>query len=115
MTSIYEIEAAISKALQNNVTFTLENKIVKKGKLILFCIKDFFCVFTLVCPDRGNKKIIYEIPYPFSMNTTSEKIVFDYTALSFCKNNKNIDSLMRKLNISKPSKYYNKRLTITLL
>ena len=115
MTSIYEIEAAISKVLQNNVTFTLENKIVKKGKLILFCIKDFFCVFTLVCPDRGNKKIIYEIPYPFAMNVTREKIVFDYTALSFCKNNKIIDSLMRKLNICKPSKYYNKRLTITLL
>ena len=115
MTSIYEIEAAISKVLQNNVTFTLENKIVKKGKLILFCIKDFFCVFTLVCSDRGNKKIIYEIPYPFAMNVTRERIVFDYTVLSFCKNNKTIDSLMRKLNICKPSKYYNKRLTITLL
>ena len=115
MTSIYEIEAAIIKVLQNNVTFTLENKIVKKGKLILFCIKDFFCVFTLVCSDRGNKKIIYEIPYPFAMNVTRERIVFDYTVLSFCKNNKTIDSLMRKLNICKPSKYYNKRLTITLL
>lgn len=116
MTSIDEIEQSVNKLLQCNITFALESKIVKKGKLILFCVKDFFCVFTLLCEEKNNKKIIYEIPYPFMLNTYGDKkVVFDYTVNSFSRNNKNILSLIKTLNLEKTSKLFNKRMTISIV
>ena len=116
MTSPLEIEKAITNHLQKTVTFSIETKILKKGKLILFCIKDFFCVFTLLCEEKKNKKIIYEIPYPFDLHLgQSGKLVFDYTVNSFCKVNKNLAKCINSLPIKKPAKLYNKKITITPL
>jgi hypothetical protein len=113
MTSIEQIEVGINKLLQSNIIFALENKIVKKGKLILFCVKDFFCVFTLICEDKNNKKIIYEIPYPFALNVFNNKVIFDYTVNTFCEKNKQVADIIRTLGIEKTSKLFNKRLSIT--
>jgi len=113
MTSIEQIEAGVNKLLQSNIIFALENKIVKKGKLILFCVKDFFCVFTLICEEKNNKKIIYEIPYPFALNVLNNKVVFDYTINTFCEKNKQLTDIIRTLGIEKTSKLFNKRLSIT--
>lgn len=112
MTSINEIEQAVSKLLQTNVVFSLDTKTLKKGKLILFCIKDFFCIFTLISEEK-NKKIVYEIPYPFSLNENSKKIIFDYTLSTFCRNNENLSFLVKKINHGKPSKFFNKKITIS--
>jgi hypothetical protein len=113
MTSIEQIEVGVNKLLQSNIIFALENKIVKKGKLILFCVKDFFCVFTLICEDKNNKKIIYEIPYPFALNVFNNKVIFDYTVNTFCEKNKQVADIIRTLGIEKTSKLFNKRLSIT--
>ena len=115
MTSIEQIERGISDLLQHNVTFALESKIVKRGRIILFCVKDFFCVFTLVCEEKNNKKIIYEIPYPFAFNITNKKAVFDYTINTFCKMNKHLHDIIKTLGIEKTSKLFNKRLTISIV
>jgi hypothetical protein len=113
MTSAIEIEKSISKFLQTNVSFCLENKTLKKGKLILFCLKDFFCIFTLISAEKNNKKIIFEIPYPFSLQQTNSKVIFDYSLSTFCRNNLNLELLVKKINIKKPSKYYNKKVIIS--
>jgi len=113
MTSIEQIEVGVNKLLQSNIIFALENKIVKKGKLILFCVKDFFCVFTLICEEKNNKKIIYEIPYPFALNVLNNKVIFDYTVNTFCEKNKQVADIIRTLGIEKTSKLFNKRLSIT--
>jgi len=115
MTSPLEIEKAISEHLQKNVTFSIETKILKKGKLILFCIKDFFCVFTLLCEEKKNKKIVYEIPYPFDLHITPTKLIFDYTVNTFCKINKNLNSCVDKLQFKKTAKLFNKKVSITPL
>ena len=115
MTSPLEIEKAISNHLQKTIQFSIETKILKKGKLILFCIKDFFCVFTLLCEEKKNKRIIYEIPYPFDMQVLSNKLVFDYTLSTFCKVNKELSTAISALSIKKPAKIFNKKITITPL
>lgn len=115
MTSVEQIERGINTLLQHNVTFALENKIVKRGKIILFCIKDFFCVFTLICEEKNNKKIIYEIPYPFAFNIANKKAVFDYSVNTFCKTNKNLSDIIKTLGIEKTSKLFNKRLTVNIV
>jgi len=115
MTSAEQIERGVNKLLQHNVSFNVEEKTVKKGKLILFCVKDFFCTFTIICIEKNNKKIIYEIPYPFSFSAEEKKLVFDYTLNSFCKTNNKILDIIKTLGIEKTSKLFNKKLTINVL
>jgi len=116
MTSPIELEKLITEHLQKTVTFSIETKILKKGRLILFCIKDFFCIFTLLCEEKKNKKIVYEIPYPFDLHTGQNgKLIFDYTVNTFCKVNKGLSGLVNNLPIKKTAKLFNKRVTITPL
>lgn len=112
MTSVEQIEAHVNKLLQRNISFHLENKTLKKGKLILFSVKDFFCVFTLLCEEKNNKKIIVELPYPFNLNFDSNRIIFDYTVDSFCKHNSQLYNMFKKVNITKPSKMFNKKVIV---
>jgi len=116
MTSPLEIEKIITGFLQKTVTFSIETKILKKGRLILFCIKDFFCIFTLLCEEKKNKKIVYEVPYPFDLYTGQNgKIIFDYSVNTFCKTNKELQKLVNQLPIKKTAKLYNKKMAITPL
>lgn len=109
MTSAEIIEKSLEPFLQKKVVFAFENKILKKGKLILFCIKDFFCIFTLICEEKNNKKIVYEIPYPFKFSQVDAKIIFDYTVTSFTQGKDEVLSAFKKINIGKPSKLLNKK------
>jgi len=106
------LEKTVSRILQKHVEFIIEKKTVKSGKLILFCIKDFYCNFTLFS-DTKNKKILYEIPYPFSLEDNDTTIVFDYTLETFQKNNPHIlDNINLFKGLKKPSKLFNKKLVI---
>jgi hypothetical protein len=112
MTSVENIEQLIKPFLLRDISFNIDNKTVKTGKLILFSIKDFFCVFTLTTPDRGNKRYIYEIPYPFTTNTTISSLEFDYTLESFCLGNENIAQATKKITYNRPSKLFNKKMVV---
>lgn len=114
MTSPEAIEQHINKFLQSSLIFSLENKILKKGKLILFSIKDFYCIFTIICQEKNNKKIIFEIPYPFKFNNFLDKAVFDYTLKAFSNDNLAIDEMLKKIVAKKPSKFLNKKITVSL-
>lgn len=114
MTSPLEIEKAISEHLQKTIVFSIESKVLKKGRLILFCIKDFFCVFTLISEEKKNKKIVYEIPYPFDLNLVNKnKLIFDYSLDTFCKINSKLYDCVNKLQLKKTSKLFNKKISIT--
>jgi len=112
MTSTEAIEKTISSYLQSTLCFSLENKILKKGKLILFCVKDFYCTFTLLCQEKNNKKIIFEIPYPFDFTHIDSKIIFDYTLKSFTSNNSAVEHILNKVVSKKPSKFLNKKIIV---
>lgn len=112
MTSPEIIEKNLEKFLQKQVVFALDTKILKKGKLILFCIKDFFCIFTLICEEKNNKKIMYEIPYPFELVKTPTKLMFDYTITSFTKGRSDLLAAFKKINIGKPSKLLNRKISL---
>jgi hypothetical protein len=109
MTSVEEIEQIIKPFLLLKATFTIDNKVIKQGKLQLFCIKDFFCTFTLLGIEKENKKVIYELPYPFSIKCHTNSIEFDYTLESFCISNNAIKELTDKVKLNKTSKFFNKK------
>jgi len=109
MTSIEEIEQIIKPFLLLKASFTVDNKTVKQGKLQLFCIKDFFCIFTLLGLEKENKKVLYELPYPFAISSTDTSIEFDYTLDAFCLSNSAIREQTNKIKLLKTSKFFNKK------
>jgi len=114
MTSIDEIEHLIEPFLLTPITFTIDEKVIKQGKLQLFCVKDFFCVFTLLSLEKNNKKTVYEIPYPFNIRTLSDgRLELDYTLESFYLSNLRVRELVNKLKFSKTSKFFNKKIVVT--
>ena len=112
MTSIEEIEEEIKSLLLTNVLFSVENKKLKSGKLMLFSMRDFFCIFTLISEDTG-KRVVYEIPYPFSITRKGNAVVFNYTIDTFCEKSLDIHEAVEKLTFTKTAKYFNKELVIT--
>ena len=112
MTSREHIESLLSKCLLANIRISSETKTLKEGRLLLFCVKDFFCIFTLVSLTNPAKKFIYELPYPFDIANIDNRIVLDYTVKTFCMYNKNIDTHLTKIKTQKASKFYNKKLYI---
>jgi len=109
MTSIEEIEQILKPFLLFKASFYIDNKIIKQGKLQLFCIKDFFCIFTLLGLEKENKKTLYELPYPFSIKTYDNIVEFDYTLDSFCLSNAAIKEQVGAVKLAKTSKFFNKK------
>jgi hypothetical protein len=112
MTSVDEIEKHIKPLLLKNISFVMDNKSLKSGKLILFSVKDFFCVFTISVAEKENKHVLYEIPYPFTLTPTTSSLEFDYTVNGFCAKNINISKAVEQLALNRTSKFFNKKLVV---
>jgi hypothetical protein len=78
------IEKKINNFLLKPVTFKLNNKVIKKGKLKIFTIKQFFIKFNL---DIDNEIKVFEVPYPYKIHETNNSLAFEYTLSSFCNSN----------------------------
>jgi hypothetical protein len=113
MTSIEEIEQIIKPLLLFKVTFSIDNKVIKQGKMQLFCIKDFFCIFTLLGLEKETKKTLYELPYPFGIKAYDNTVEFDYTVDSFCLSNVGIKEHVGAVKLTKTSKFFNKKVIAT--
>ena len=111
MTSIEEIENSVKPFLLTNINFNLDGKKLKTGKLILFSVRDFFCVFTLM-DNTKNRKIVYEVPYPFQLQSNKTSLTFDYTLESFCEKSSDIQDMLKKVCPKKTTKLFNKKLVI---
>jgi len=107
-----KIEKAINQFLQQKVYFTVNGKTIKAGKLVLFCIKDFYLVFTLHIQQT---KKIFEIPYPYAFLIRDNKIILDYTLETFCHNVSDIRNYAKLLIPKKTGKFHNCQAEITIV
>ena len=93
--------------LQKPLTFVLNNKTVKKGRLILYKRVHFYIQITII--NSSNERENFDIPIPFKVEDyTSEGLLYyDYRLSSL--------RLSTKLNPTKKisSSYFNKILEIT--
>lgn len=107
-------EGFLTRHLQMPVKFTLGEKIIKQGKLIIFKRTHYYIQITL----QGNKatKESFEIPIPFKTEEYRNEglIYFDYRLSSLVGYSE--DLLQRARNIKfkniNPSQYYDKILEI---
>jgi len=107
------IENEVSKNLQKKVDFVIEKKVIKSGKILLFSIKDFYCNFLLYVEEK-KKKVLFEIPYPYSYQQTDSGLIFDYTIDTFFKNNPHMPECMSMFRGTKTSKLFNKKLILKI-
>jgi len=112
MTSVDEIEQLFKPLLLTTVKFTIDNKVIKQGKLQLFCVKDFFCVFTLINTEKSSKSLLFELPYPFKIKQIEAGLELDYTIDTFCLSNTKIKEQANKIKYNKPSKIFNKKIIV---
>lgn len=110
-----QLEDVCKSLLQRTVSFTVKNKIIKKGKIELFTQRNFHIVFHLLT--NKNKKEKLEIPIPFSIEEHLDDglLFFDYRIKSLSKYFPEAEPDLLKLlekNKSKNTKFTNNILLI---
>ena len=107
-----QLQSDLDTVLQKEVTYNLNGKVIKEGKVLLFNIKDFYINFMLRTKKQANKN--YEIPIPFHIVTTKTDITFDYSVRHITKSRSNIHNMVVDLQLlfGKKSKFYDNILTI---
>jgi hypothetical protein len=106
-------ESFFTKNLQNNITFNLGSKTIRKGRLIIFKRSHFFIQICLLSARGGQET--FEIPIPFKTEHHKEEnlMYFDYRIKSLVGNDEEVKDLIFQQTIkNSPSQYYNKILEI---
>ena len=91
--------------LRDIIIYNNPNKPLKKGKLKLFKVKEFYYVLTLENDKKELKE--YELPFPFKTDFYENALNFDYRLNNFHKNNDFVEFKCKVLNFKKKSKLYN--------
>ena len=106
------IEEQLKDALQREVSFIVNNKTLRQGKLMMFNMKDFYISFVLFTKKQQTKT--YDIPLPYQIAVQPTGIIFDYKLSNVHYNNPSIQRLIESISksIGKKSKLYDNILTI---
>ena len=110
---VMNILAYLEDYLLKQVTFSLDDKIIRRGRLLLFNNDGYYIKFTLQT-NKNNK--IYEIPYPYSIVRHTDCLKFSYEMSTFCKGNESkIQFLTEVTPKSGVHKLHDKCLTISVI
>ena len=106
------IESYILPLLQHEVQFICNKKVIKKGKLLLFSMKNFYLSFTIL--NDKNEPKSFEIPYPFKIITTedSKKLLLDYNLTTLANDNPYTRIKITNIKPVKKSKFYDTVVTL---
>jgi hypothetical protein len=107
-------ESFLTRALQFPIKFTLGEKIIKQGRLILFKRSHYYLLITLLT--ARNTKESFEIPIPFRVEEYLHEglAYFDYRLQGLGGMNEELNQRLLKTKIKNinPSQYHNKILEI---
>jgi hypothetical protein len=110
-----DLEPVLKSLLQRDVSFEVNNKALRAGKLIIFHIKDFYISFILKTEKHPHK--LYEIPVPYKFGSSKDgDVMFDYRLRGVDRNDKSIQYLITTIckQIGKKSKFFDNTLTIKI-
>ena len=95
--------------LQKNVNFNIEHKTVRRGKLLLYNINDYYVKFTiLTCKDVYKN---YEVPFPYLIECGDTSIKLSYKIEDLCRGNPRKEQYVRQFE-PVSNKLYDKTLRI---
>ena len=110
---IEEVEEKFQKFFLNDINFVVNDKVIKKGKLLNANIKEFFIIFKLEVQKGGITS--FEVPYPFELADEKNRIKFDYRLEKFVFNDIIKLAKVRRLKPKKNSKFYDVVMTMNRL
>lgn len=105
-----DIENYFKYFLQRDIVISIDSKIIKDGKLILFNQRDFYLNFNLKQNNNTQKK--FELPYPFDIIKENNYIILSYELSSLSKNDADLYYKLISLNKKHNSRYYNSKVLI---
>ena len=97
--------------LQKNVTFCIDTKTVRRGRLLLYNIKDYYIKFLIRTNKNINKN--YELPYPYDITEGVGCIKLTYKIKDLCRDNDMKEEFVRSYTPVENSKLYDKTVIIT--
>ena len=89
--------------LLKDITIRTDKKILRKGTLKIFQLKQYFIKLFL---ETGDKTKQYEIPYPFDVHEAEDMLTLNYH-LSTVMKDEEVILQTKLLDISSKSKLYN--------
>jgi|GEM_PF-2238027 len=110
MINTEKLEKKLEHLLQREVRFEVNGKVLRRGKLQIYQVKDFYINFTII-NDRGDIKK-YDVPYPFAINITEDSAFLSYTLEHLACGNKMLHHRLKCVNKIKKNKLYNSILKI---
>ena len=96
--------------LQRDVNFNIEHKTVRRGRLLLYNINDYYIKFTIMTNKNLQKN--YEVPYPYMIENHDSHVVLSYKIHDLVRGNNNKEIIARQFE-PVPNKLYDKNLYIT--
>lgn len=107
-------ETFLTRHLQSPIKFTLGEKVIKQGRLVLFKRAHYYLHITLMT-EKSNKES-FEIPIPFRVEEYFHEglAFFDYRLQGLLGLKSELNEKLSKVRIknTNPSQYYNKILEI---
>lgn len=109
--SIHKSLKLFDKYLQQNVSFSIGPKTVRKGRLVLYNIHDYYIKFII----KTNKDLTktYEIPYPFKIHEERDSVYMSYTIDDLCNDNRKKADFVEEFEPETPNKLFNNTLILT--
>lgn len=105
-----DLEKTLNYFLQREINFSIDSKTVKRGRLILCNIRDFYITFYL---KHNSEQKRYELPYPFEVKITDQGIVFDYTLTTLACNSDSMFYKLKSLGKKKNTKIYDNKVILS--
>jgi hypothetical protein len=107
-----QLQESLKILLQRDIKLTINNKILREGRLILFNLKDYYIECTMI--NKNDQQKVYEIPVPFNIDINPNNIVYSYNIDRASKHNlENLVAVkMLASNVGKKSKFYDNTLII---
>lgn len=103
------IEKHFNQFLLSKVVFEINNKAIKRGKLILIAVKDFHIFFVIQSDNGDSKQFIVPMPYNIS-HVDSNCLCLDYTIDTLCMSNKNLFFKLKTTTRKKTSRFFDTKM-----
>ena len=107
------VEEVLKNLLQKKVSFEIDKKIFKTGRIILFSQHYFFISFIMNTAKKKQEKTEIPIPFNIEIHKDDNLIYFDYRLSTLAFNNKNALTILQDIPAQK-NKFLNKILTINI-
>lgn len=108
------IEDTLKSLLQKKLTFEVDCKSFKTGRLLLFTQKYFYLSLILSTIKKKQEKLEIPIPFNIEVHKDDNLIYFDYRLATLAHNNKEALELLQKIPAAK-NKFFDKILTINII